>query len=354
LPGRFARIGILTERLKRPTIYDVAKKARVATSTVSNALAGKRHVSAATRERVLSAVEKLGFRALPAAQALRAQRSLTVGVLIWDVANPSFPDFVRGIEDVVVREGGAMLLCNTDGREDLQIRHMRGLLQSGVDGTILISQNVVSPEVRALLGSSPPFVLVQRRSEGHRDDFVGSDNRAGILSIVRHLRTLGHCRIGFVRGPPQSSTAAERFAVFRSAVEEHGLDWDPQLVYPGDYASGSGFQAAMLMLQARSPPTAIIASNDLNALGVMEAVYQLGLSIPGDVSVVGFDDILLAGLSRVSLTTVHQPKRDMGMAAAELLLRRISGSDSEPPREIIFPTRLVIRGSTSVAPSRRP
>ena len=323
----------------------------MAPSTVSNALAGKPHVSAATRGRVLDAVEKLGFRALPAAQALRAPRSLAVGVLIWDVANPSFPDFVRGIEDVVVREGCTMLLCNTDGREDLQIRHMRGLLQRGVDGTILISQNVVSPEVRALLRSSPPFVLVQRRSE-ERYDFVGSDNRAGILSIVRHLRTLGHRRIGFVRGPPHSSTAAERFAVFRSAVEQHGLDPDPELIYPGDYASASGFQAAMLMLQGRRPPTAIIASNDLNALGVMEAAHQLGRSIPDDVSVVGFDDIPIAALSRISLTTVHQPKRDMGMAAAELLLRRISKSDSDPPREIIFPTRLVIRGSTSVAPPR--
>jgi LacI family transcriptional regulator len=342
----------LTKNLKRPTIYDVAKKARVAPSTVSNALAGKPHVASATRRRVLDAVAELGFRALPAAQALRARRSLAVGVLIWDVANPSFPDFVRGIEDVVVREGSTMLLCNTDGREDLQIRHMHGLLQRGVDGIVLISQNVVSPEVRALLKSSPPFVLVQRRSERHQDDFVGSDNRAGILSIVHHLRTLGHRRIGFVRGPAQSSTAAERLAVFRRSIEEQDSDPDPELIYPGDYSSASGFQAATLMLQGPRPPTAIIASNDLNALGVMEAAHQLGRAVPDDLSVVGFDDIPLAALSRISLTTVHQPKRDMGMAAAELLLRRISRSDSEPPREIIFPTRLVIRGSTSVAPTR--
>jgi LacI family transcriptional regulator len=342
----------MAERAKRATIYDVAREAGVAPSTVSNVLSGKPYVSAASKKRVLEAVEKLGFRALPAAQALRARRSLAVGVLIWDVANPSFPDFVRGVEDVVTREGGTMLLCNTDGREDIQICHMRGLMQRGADGVVLISQHVTSPEVRSLMNSGPPFVLVQRRSENHQDDFVGSDNRTGVLSIIRHLRTCGHSRIGFVRGPAESSTAVERLSVFRNAIGEHGLDPDPELIYPGDYSSASGFQAATLMLQRRHPPTAIIASNDLNALGVMEAAHQLGISIPDQLSVVGFDDIQLASLSRIDLTTVHQPKRDMGMAAAELLLRKIVATEPEPPREIIFPTRLVIRGSTTVVSAR--
>jgi LacI family transcriptional regulator len=343
----------MSGKAKRPTIYDVAKAAGVAPSTVSNALAGKAHVSAASRKRVQDAVETLGFRALPAAQALRAGRSFAVGVLIWDVANPSFPDFIRGVEDVVVREGCTMLLCNTDGREDLQISHMRGLLQRGVDGLVLISQHVASPEIRALLNAGPPFVLVQRRSASHRDDFVGSDNRMGILAAIRHLRTCGHSRIGFVRGPAESSTVAERLAAFRNAVTEYGLDSEPELIYPGDYSIASGYQAATLMLQSSRPPSAIIASNDLNALGVMEAALQLGRSVPGDVSIVGFDDIQLASFSRIDLTTVHQPKRDMGKAAAELLLRRVMAADTAPAQEIIFPTRLIIRGSTTVVSTRR-
>jgi LacI family transcriptional regulator len=339
-------------KVRRPTIYDVAKAAGVAPSTVSNALAGKPYVSAASRKRVQDAVDALSFRALPAAQALRARRSFAVGVLIWDVANPSFPDFIRGVEDVVVREGCTMLLCNTDGREDVQLGHMRGLLQRGVDGLVLISQHVTSPEVRQLLKAGPPFVLVQRRSPGHDDDFVGSDNRMGILAAVRHLRTCGHSRIGYVRGPVESSTVAERLAAFRDSVVEHGLDSAPELIYPGDYSTASGFQAATLMLQSCRPPTAIIASNDLNALGVMEAALQLGRSVPGDVSVVGFDDIPLAAFGRIDLTTVHQPKRDMGKAAAELLLRRIVAEDAAPAREIIFPTRLIIRGSTTVVSTK--
>ncbi len=338
----------MSERAKRTTIYDVARAAGVAPSTVSNALAGKPYVSAAVRERVQQAVAQLGFRALPLAQALRSRRSIAVGVLIADIANPSFPDFVRGVEDVVVREGCTMLLCNTDGREDIQIRHMQGLLQRGVDGIVLISQHVTSAQVRSLLERGPPFVLLQRRSPSHADDFVGSDNRAGILAVVRHLRTCGHQRIGFVRGPAESSTVVERLKVFHEAVAEYGLDADPDLIYPGDYLSGSGFQAATLMLQSRRPPTAIIASNDLNALGLMEAAHQLGRAVPGDVSIVGFDDIQLAALSRIDLTTVHQPKREMGKAAAELLLRKIVAKEPEPPSEIIFPTRLIIRGSTTV------
>lgn len=336
----------MTDRNRRPTIYDVAREAGLAPSTVSNALSGKAGVSAQSHERVRAAVEKLDYRALPLARALRSRRSYTIGVLIADVANPSFPDFVRGIEDVAMREKCTLLLGNTDGREDIQRAHMDALLARGVDGIALISQHTASGEVRRMIEAGPPCVLVQRRSPPHAQDYVGSDNRAGIMAAARHLVELGHNRIGFVRGPAESSTAVERLAVFHEAVARFGLDGDASLVYPGDYTTESGFHAATMMLQAPRPPTAIIASNDMNALGIIEAAHQLGVRIPGDLSVVGFDDIALASLGRIDLTTVRLPKREMGKAAAELLMRRTAMEESGPPQEIIFPTRLVIRGST--------
>jgi LacI family transcriptional regulator len=342
----------VTDRSKRATIYDVAREAGLAPSTVSNALTGKAGVSPKSRARILAAVEKLDYRALPLARALRSRRSYAIGVLIADVANPSFPDFVRGIEDVAMRERCTLLLGNTDGREDVQLAHMDALLTRGVDGIVLISQHTASNEARRMMQAGPPCVLVQRRSPPFTEDYVGSDNRSGILAAVRHLVEFGHSRIGFVRGPVESSTAAERLSVFREAVAQFGLDADAGLVYPGDYTTESGFHAATMMLQAPRPPSAIIASNDMNALGIIEAAHQLGVRIPGDLSVVGFDDIALASLGRIDLTTIRLPKREMGKAAAELLMRRINAEEGEPPQEIIFPTRLVIRGSTG--PASRP
>lgn len=339
----------MSERSYRATIYDVAREAGVAPSTVSNALSGRSPVSGASLARVEAAVEKLNYRALPLAQALRARRSYAIGVLMADVANPSFPDFVRGIEDVVVRENCTLLLGNTDGREDAQLAHMAALLARGVDGIVLISQHTGSSAIRRLLASGTPHVFIQRRTLPHVDDYVGSDNKGGILAAMRHLVRFGHRRIGFVRGPEESSTAQERLAAFREAVSSLGLPADPAVIYPGDYTTESGYRAATILLQRASPPSAIVASNDMNALGVIEAAHQLHIRIPEDLSVIGFDDIALSGLGRIDLTTIHLPKREMGKAAAELLINRIGATESVPAREIIFPTRLVIRGSTGPA-----
>lgn len=340
----------MSERSYRATIYDVAREAGVAPSTVSNALSGRSPVSVTSLARVQAAVEKLNYRALPLAQALRARRSYAIGVLMADVANPSFPDFVRGIEDVVVRENCTLLLGNTDGREDAQLAHMAALLARGVDGIVMISQHTGSSPIRRLLASGTPHVFIQRRTPPHVDDYVGSDNKGGILAAIRHLVRFGHRRIGFVRGPEESSTAQERLAAFREAVSSLALAADPELIYPGDYTTESGYHAATVMLQQASPPSAIVASNDMNALGVIEAAHQLRIRIPEDLSVIGFDDIALSGLGRIDLTTIHLPKREMGKAAAELLINRIGATERAPAREIIFPTRLVIRGSTGPAP----
>ncbi len=343
----------MSER-RRITIHDVARECQLALSTVSNALAGKPHVSEKTRQLVQETAERLGYRASAVARSLRTQRSSTIGVLMADVANPSFPDFVRGIEDVVVREHCTLLLCNTDGSEEKQVRHMHMLLDRQVDGIVLISQHCASPPVRALLDGGPPFVLIQRRSLAHADDYVGSDNRSAITGAVEHLAGLGHRRIGLIHGPLESTTAVERLETYRAAVARLKLDDDPELIFPGDYNTESGYRAGVMMLTADQRPTAIMASNDLNAMGVIEAAHELKISIPDALSVVGFDDIALASFRRIDLTTIHLPKRDMGAAAAELLMKRLHGAKrSAPPREIIFPTRLVVRGSTGPAKAGR-
>jgi LacI family transcriptional regulator len=330
---------------KRATIRDVAEATGLALSTVSNALAGKHYVTDETRTLVQEAAERLGYRASAVARGLRMRRSFAIGVLVADVANPSSADFVRGVEDVAMAEKCSIFLCNTDGDEERQLWHMRTLLDRQVDGMVLISQHCSSPAVRACLGGDPPFVLIQRRNFDHPDDYVGSDNVTGLSQALHHLHNLGHQRIGFVRGPADSSSALERQQTFQSHVGSLGLHDDPDLIFPGDYTFAAGVAAADHLLHLRRPPTAIFASSDMNAMGVIETAAGVGLNLPRDLSVVGLDDIALASFKSINLTTVRLRKREMGAAAAAVLMQRIRGRTG-PGFEQIFPTDLVVRGST--------
>lgn len=339
---------------RRTTIRDVARESGLALSTVSNALAGKEYVRPDTRRLVEETAARLGYRASVVAQALRTRRSNTIGVLLADIANPSSPDFVRGIEDVALKEGCTLFLCNTDGSEALQREQMRSLLDRQVDGMVLISQYSEGPEVRNLLDTGAPFVLVQRRSFRHQDNFVGADNRTSILEAVRYLAGQGHRRIGFIVGPAYSSAVIDRLSAFRGVVADMQLDSAPELVVPADYGTEAGHRAANVLLTLRKPPTAIMASNDMNALGVLDVAAERGIDVPGQLSVIGYDDIALARLARINLTTIALPKREMGEAAARLLLEHILANQPVPPRAISFPTSFVIRGSTGpVATQKR-
>lgn len=338
----------MSER-KRVTIRDVAQATGLALSTVSNALAGKNYVSEETRALVLNATEKLGYRASTVARSLRMQRSFTIGVLIADVANPSSAEFVRGVEDVATREKCTLLLCNTDGDEERQVAHMRTLMDRQVDGIVLISQHCSSPRVRQLLDDGPPFVLVQRRNEAFDEDYVGSDNVEGIHEAIHHVHGLGHREVGFIRGPADSSSARERLDSFVREAAALGLKVGPDTVFPGDYSFDAGVAAARYFLGLRKPPTCILASSDMSAIGVMQVALDAGLHIPADLSVVGLDDIMLAAVRSINLTTIQLQKRDMGAEAAELLVSRIK-QPMRPARQIVLPTNLIVRGTTA-APS---
>lgn len=343
---------MLVATRKRITIRDVAAASGHAVSTVSNALANKPYVNAETRQHIQEIATHMGYRPSTIARALRMRTSSTIGVLIADVSNPASPEFIRGIDDFAQREGSNILLCNTDGDERKQIAQMQALLDRQVDGMILISQFCDTPEIRVLLDGPSPFVLLQRRSRRFRDDYVGSDNVQGTYDSMRYLHGLGHKRIGFVTGPVESSTAMERFEAYESYVQEFGLEVDPDLVFRGDYTLEMGAAAMNHFSRLKKLPTAVIASNDVNAIGIQDAAMEIGLSIPNDFSLLGCDNISFTGLKRIDLTTLHLPKREMGAAAVELLLRRIRSNRPGTPREIIFPTELTIRGSCA-APQRQ-
>jgi LacI family transcriptional regulator len=342
----------MVKEAKRVTIYDVAQYTGLAVSTVSNALHGRRHVREETREIVRDAAAKLGYHASPLAQALRTGRSAAIGVLVPDISNPAYPDIVRGVEDIASHAGRTLVLCNTDGDETKQLLSMQWLLDRGIDGMILISQNCTSPRVRELLKRSQGFVLVQRCDPRFDDDYVGSNNASIVRDTLVHLHDLGHRRIGYARGPHHSSTSQERTEVFHDEVRRLGLDASAELIYEGDHTVGEGYNAGKYFLSLSSPPTAVIANCDVNAIGVMQAAIERGLRIPDDLSVTGIDDIDIAGSPLINLTTVRQDRRAIGTSAAELLLKRLLHS-SRRSRRVIVPTRLVVRGSTAAPPRLR-
>jgi len=335
---------------RRVTIRDVAAACGVALSTVSNALAGKDIVRPETRALIEVTAARLGYRVSAVARALRTRRTSSVGVLLADIANPTFPEIVRGIEDVLIEHQCKLFLCNTDGSVERQAYYLRGLLDRQVDGLILVSQHTESPVIVPLLASAPPYVLIHRRHRGRKLDYVGTDNTAAITSALAHLHGLGHRRIAFIRGPRESTAVQARFEAYRAFIKRHKLDDDPDLVVQGDYTQETGQRCGDLLLRMARPPTAILAANDMSALGIMDAAAERNVPIPQRLSVVGFDDIFVSALPRIALTTVRQPKREIGAAAAELLLARISAAKSSArPREIIFPAELVVRGTTGPA-----
>lgn len=333
----------------RVTISDVAKACGLAVSTVSNALSGKPYVRKNTRQKVQEAAERLGYRPSAVARALRTNLSSTVGVLVPDISNPVFSWMVRGIDDVLFGEGRSLFVCSTEGREDKQIQYMQALIDRRVDGLILISQHTHGEVIEDLLDHGPPFVLIHRRRRGHKEDYVGIDNHSGMRVAMNHLMDLGHRRIAFIRGPSTSTSVEERFDAYQEINAEAGISMEANLVFQGDYTIEGGMQAGKFLLEQNPPPTAILAANDFSALGVIEAAMRLGFRVPEDVSVIGYDDIFIANMPQVQLTTVYQPKRAIGGAAATQLLRRIDSARRGRPKEVIFPVQLRVRATTAPA-----
>jgi LacI family transcriptional regulator len=335
------------------SIQDVARACGLAPSTVSNALSGKPYVREETRRRVMEVAAELGYRASAMARGLRLQRSWSIGLLLGDIANPYFPELMRGVEDVVAAAEYQLILGNTDYRADKQAAYLRLMRDKQVDGLILASQAAESPEVDGLALDGLPLVMLNQRQGSAPCDYVGVDSQAGLAATCRHLWQLGHLRIAYIQGRETSSAAQTRVGAFRDAMRALGAPVDPELIGQGDFSIESGEQVARRLLDQPDPPSAILAGNDLMAIGAMQAALDLGLSVPEDLSVVGFDDIFVAALPWINLTTVRQPTRKLGAAAARLLLERIEHGAAERPETIVLRPEFIVRGTTAPPCVRR-
>lgn len=330
-------------------ITDVARRAGVSITTVSRVLnnTGGYPVKAATRERVLSAVEELGYRPNDLARGLLSKRSRTIGLLIPDISNPYYPELSLGVEDTAYENGYSVIFCNTSRQAEKLEHYVDVLLQKRADGIIIAGGGTdFAPVLRAIGDFEVQVTVVGRH--GTPFPSVQIDNVHAARKAISHLLDLGHERIAFISGPMNLSSVQDRLDGYRSSLEQFGGAREDRLVREGDFQYESGYRAALSLLRDSDPPTAIFAANDRMAIGAISAALDTGLGVPDELSVVGFDDIAMARYVRPTLTTVSLSDYEMGVAAMRSMLRLLRGE--EVPEVSWLPTEMVIRQSTGPAP----
>lgn len=334
---------------RRVTITDVAKAANVHASTVSRVLNGRAELSLlpATRERVIAAATRLGYRPSALARGLRLRRTFTLGMLVPDITNPVFPPIIKGVEGAAHARGYHLILCNTDDSFEREASYLRVLREWRVDGILIASSSTADATIAELRRDKTPFVLLNSASRASDDLAVVPDNRQGVSAALDHLIQLGHRRIGLIAAPQTTVTGQERLLAARATLRRHHLAHEDALVAVADsFSEASGYRAARRLLLDAEPPTAIFGANDLIALGAIRLAREIGLAVPRDLSVVGFNDIPLSELFDPPLTTVRVPQEDMGVLAAALLIDQLEGRHIER-RQVVLETQLMVRGSTS-------
>lgn len=345
------------------TIYQVAKEAGVSPSTVSNLLNGRSgRMLPETRERVERAIQRLGYRPNRAARQLRTGQVRVIGLVVPSVANPFWGTFARHLEGAALAEGYHVLLCNSERRPDRERSYIDELWADGIRGVVLCSSLPSLDHVLPLVTKGLSMVAFDRTAQaGDPPSLVNIsvDNVVGAEMATRHLLALGHRRLAFVSGSLGSVNRKERHRGFHDALETAGIDPVEAIICPdasaqpfGDLdAAGLGRSAAQELMRLDDPPTAIIAINDMCALGVCAGVRDSGRQVAADVSVVGFDDIVLADLASPPLTTVRQPLPEMAAAAFHHLLSQIEGDSSEQAgHSLLMRPELIIRSSTAPPP----
>ena len=341
----------------RVTIWDVAREANVSKSTVSNVLRGKPIVTEATRQVVLETIDRLGYRPSAAARSLVRRRAQALGVVISDIRDPFCGEIARAIAVSAAAAGYATILSDL-GADPPGSATFLDLVPEGRADALILAAWPSGADVVARLGANayPIAFVACRPCAGLEADYVDVDERQGVVLAIRHLVELGHRSIGCIARAEDQ--AADRLAGFRLAMAAVGLKVADRLVVlerpngeDADFGTLAGYRAAEAILETEPRPTAIFAADDYLALGAMEAIEAAGFGVPSDISLVGFDDVRFAGLSRIALTTVHQPRALMGRQVTELVLDRLHGLNRGGPRAVILEPQLTIRGSTGPVPA---
>lgn len=344
--------------MAKTTIADVARLADVSTSSVSNLLNGRsQRMRPATEKRIQDAIKKLGYTPSFAARQLKTGHSPFIGLIVPSIADPFFGSFARFVEEAATGSGYQVLLGNSDRLAEREKAYAEMLWGSGVRGVIFGSSLVKFDHLERLYKEGMHFVSFYR-SAHHGDKFsadsIGVDNIQATRLLTKHLLALGHRRIGFISGPTDMICRVDRVEGYTKTLEEANIDIDQQLIWEGDHPSPGiaaaylelGRQGAHYLLSLSDPPSAIIAINDMHALGACAGARDLGVSVPEGLSVAGIDDIMFTGVSVPPLTTVKQPIQDIARLSVERVINRLENDDPQESIRLMLPSSLVVREST--------
>ena len=320
--------------------------------TVSRVINNTGYISAETRGRVEAAIGELGYVPNALGRQLRSKQTKMLALVVSDITNPFFTTIARGVEDVAGHAGFTVMFCNTDESEAEEIQYVLTLIQRQVDGILLVPANSTGKVFRMLSSHRVPVVVIDRRVDARNVDTVRCDSETGGYLLGRHLVELGHTRIAVLTGRPSVSTSVDRLAGCRRAVSEAGLTLDERLVVFGEFNyaefnQADGYRMGRQVLAVDPPPTAIFAANNFIAFGALRAAREAGLRVPEDISVVAFDDLPAEWVAEPFLTVVAQPAYEIGRRAAELMLERLGTGAHADGREVLLPSRLIVRGSSA-------
>jgi LacI family transcriptional regulator len=328
------------------TIKDVARAANVSYSTVSRVLNDYEHVRPDKRQRVLEAMQQLGYTVNLQARSLAGGHSQVIGLIVHDLGNPYTAQVVQSIDEELATSDYELILHTTHGHHQKEPIYVDILTHGLADGLLMLIPLGPTPYLKTLYERNIPYVIISDHEQF--DDIsptVATTSAQGAYDVVCYLIELGHRRIGFIGGREDFVSAGERFNAYKAALAAYNLPLDPQLVQPGDYQYRSGYAAATTLLDLPQPPTAIFAANDLMAFAVYDVARSRGVPIPDVLSVAGFDDVPQAAYMHPAMTTVRQPLAEMGKRAARMLLQYIE-DPKRPIERTVVPTELVIREST--------
>ncbi|HZN77391.1 MAG TPA: LacI family DNA-binding transcriptional regulator [Micromonosporaceae bacterium] len=329
---------------RRITITAIAREAGVSVPTVSRVVNGRSDVSPQTRERVEELLRRHGYRRRVARRGISAS---LIDLVFNDLDSPWAVEIIRGVEDMAHASGVGTVVSAIHRRSTSARQWMQNLRARATDGVILVMSDLAPPMHAELRRLNVPVVVVDPAGVPAMDvPTIGATNWSGGLAATEHLLSLGHRRIGFIAGPKRLMCSRARLDGYRAGLEAAGIQLTEDLIQQGDFYHESGFEGATSLLTMANPPTAIFASSDQMAFGVYEAVRQRGLRVPGDISVVGFDDLPEVRWASPPMTTVRQPLAEMGLLAARTVLRLAQGEDIESPR-VELATDLVVRDSTA-------
>ena len=346
----------MKEQKMTPTIRDVAKLAGVSVGTVSNVLNGVSFVSSQKVERVMTAIATLNYHRNQTASQLRTNISRSIGLVIPDITNPFYPAVARGVEDFASREGFNVFLCNKDRTIDKELAALDALMAKNVAGILLYKPRLTSVHI-AKISERCDLVLIDSDTDDISCDIINVDDYAGMISLVQHVAALGHRRIAFIAGLPDSFSSMRRYSAFNDAMLEMNFNIPPEYIRRGDFTVSSGMAQMKALMKLRERPTAVLAANDMMAIGALLWARENDIDVPGELSIVGYDDTQNASLILPRLTSISQPKYELGEESARLLFKRISAKREGlwmEPQRIVMLTHLVQRdslGPPSVPPS---